>query len=143
MEKKIAERFEFDNSIKEVIASPVQLEPEVDFALLFDPVTGWSISLGVRGYVKFDNGKECYSSWSEFPESLKKAVREGDDGVVFDYTSEGGMPWFEAFVYDEDDEFVDSAVCDDDILAHGDSHVKKALSEILLGMMERFGKVSA
>lgn len=57
MEKKITERFELNNGIKESIASPVQLEPEVDFALLSDPVTGWSISLGVRGYMMERFGK--------------------------------------------------------------------------------------
>lgn len=135
--KFVRERYDFQTDIEPSnhIVSPVQLPTGMDYASLEDTETGWSVSVGVRGTVKlYFQGKE-FSDFSSFPSELQKIIMETPARVD---EFGGSCPWFEAFVFNpNNDEIVSSTVLDDDIFGIGLDALKNLLLNILLKAMQK------
>lgn len=134
--KFIRERYDFQTDIEPYnsIVSPVQLPSGMDYASLADTETVWSVSVGVRGEVKlYFQGKE-FSDFSSFPSELQKIIMETPARAD---EFGGSCPWFEAFVFNPNDEIVSSTVLDDDIFGIGLDALKDLLSNILLKAMQK------
>ena len=92
----------------------MQLATDAGYAGIYDPETGWIVSLEVRGetriYSPDENDDNAYKSWDEFPVSLKELVLAGNRSEVerlasleqsFEVfvindrnSSTGASPWF-------------------------------------------------
>ena len=134
--KFVRERYDFQTDIEPSnhIVSPVQLSSDMDYVSLKDTETGWSVSVGVRGTVKlYFQGKE-FSDFSSFPSELQKIIMETPARVD---EFGGSCPWFEAFVFNPNDEIVSSTVLDDDIFGIGLDALKDLLLNILLKAMQK------
>lgn len=134
--KFVCERYDFQTDIEPSnhIVSPVQLPSGMDYVSLKDTETGWSVSVGVRETVKlYFQGKE-FSDFSSFPSELQKIIMETPARVD---EFGGSCPWFEAFVFNPNEEIVSSTVLDDDIFGIGLYALKDLLLNILLKAMQK------